>query len=125
MSVDFSQAQLPTVLERNERTVHEGFWRKLRRLAGHLPFAEDLVAAYYCAFDPTTPLPARAALIAAIAYFVMPFDLIPDFIAGFGYTDDATVLATAIGIAGRYMRPEHRAAARRALLRPEPPINPS
>jgi len=125
MSLDFAHAQLPAVLERNERIVHEGFWRKLRRLAGHVPFAEDLVAAYFCAVDPATPLPARAALIAAIAYFVLPFDLIPDFIAGFGYSDDATVLATAIGIAGRYMRPEHRAAARRVLLRPEPNISPS
>ncbi len=119
MAVDFGQAQLPTVYERNERTVREGFWRKVRRLAGQLPFAEDLVAAYFCALDPLTPLPARAALIAALAYFVVPFDLIPDFIAGLGYTDDATALAAAIGIAGSYMRPEHRAAARRALLRPD------
>jgi uncharacterized membrane protein YkvA (DUF1232 family) len=123
MAIDFAQAQLPSVFASNERTVREGFWRKLRRLAGHVPFAEDLVAAYYCALDPATPLPARAALIAALAYFVVPFDLIPDFIAGFGYSDDATALAAAIGIAGSYMRPEHRAAARRALLRPE--ISPS
>ena len=119
MLIDFAQAQLPTVLARNERIVGESFWRKLRRLAGLVPFSEDLVAAYFCAADPATPLPARAALIAALAYFVVPFDLIPDFIAGFGYSDDATALAAAIGIAGSYMRPEHRAAARRMLLRPE------
>src|SRR5262249_56625543 len=99
--------------------VREGFWRKVRRLAGQLPFAEDLVAAYYCAVDPLTPLPARAALVAALAYFVVPLDLIPDFIAGFGYTDDAAALAAAISITGNYMRPQHRAAGRRALLRPE------
>jgi len=119
MSVDFFEAQLPAVLARNERTVREGFWRKLRRVIGHVPFTEDLVAAYFCAVDPTTPLPARAALVAALAYFVVPVDLIPDFIAGFGYSDDATALITAIGIAGSYMRPEHRSAARRVLLRPE------
>jgi uncharacterized membrane protein YkvA (DUF1232 family) len=119
MSVDFVQAQLPAVLARNEQTVREGFWCKLRRVIGRLPFTEDLVAAYFCAVDPMTPLPARAALVAALAYFVVPVDLIPDFLAGFGYSDDATALATAIGIAGSYMRPEHRVAARRALLRPE------
>src|SRR6185295_11715754 len=119
MSLDFAEAQLPVVYSRNERTVREGFWRKLRRLAGMMPFSEDLVAAYFCAVDPLTPLPARAALVAALAYFVVPMDLIPDFIAGFGYSDDATALATAIGIAGSYMRDEHRAAARRALLKPE------
>ncbi len=119
MAIDFAQAQLPAVLERNEQTVREGFWRKFRRVVGQVPFAEDLVAAYFCAIDPLTPLPARAALFAAIAYFVVPIDLIPDFIAGFGYSDDAAALAAAIGIAGRYLRPEHRAAARRVLLRPD------
>lgn len=32
-------------------------------------------------------------IVAAIIYFVMPFDALPDFIAGFGLTDDAAVLA--------------------------------
>jgi len=117
MSMDFADAQGPVIYSRNERTVREGFWRKLRRFAGMLPFSEDLVAAYYCAVDPLTPLPARMALMAALAYFVVPVDLVPDFIAGFGFADDATALGTAIGVAGSYMRPEHRAAARRALLR--------
>lgn len=31
-------------------------------------------------------------VIAAILYFVNPFDLIPDFVPFFGYTDDATIL---------------------------------
>lgn len=119
MSIDFAQAHLPSVLARNERTVRDGFWRKLRRVIGSLPFAEDLVAAYFCAIDPSTPLPARAALVAALAYFVVPIDLIPDFIAGFGFSDDAAALTAAIGIAGTYMRAEHRAAARRVLLRAE------
>ncbi|MBI1211448.1 MAG: DUF1232 domain-containing protein [Alphaproteobacteria bacterium] len=119
MAVDFVEAQLPVVLARNERTVHDGFWRKLRRVIGQLPFVEDLVAAYFCAVDPLTPLPARAALVAALAYFIIPIDLVPDFIAGFGYSDDAAALTAAIGIAGSYMRAEHRAAARRVLLRAE------
>lgn len=117
MSFDAAEAQLPVVYSRNERTVRDGFWRKVRRLAGMLPFSEDLVATYYCALDPLTPLPARMALTAALAYFVVPIDLVPDFIAGFGFADDATALATAIGVAGSYMRAEHRAAARQALLR--------
>jgi hypothetical protein len=45
MSVDLVEAQLPVVLARNERTVRDGFWRKLRRVIGLVPFAEDLVAA--------------------------------------------------------------------------------
>ena len=107
---------LPARIARNERIVREGFWRKLRRALGRIPFAEDAVAAFYCATDSQTPLHARAILLAAVAYFVMPIDVIPDAIAGLGFTDDATVLATAIAVAGAHIRPEHRATARRVLL---------
>ena len=44
----------PTV-DRDEARVRSGFWRKARRVASGLPFAEDLLAAYYCAFDWNTP----------------------------------------------------------------------
>jgi uncharacterized membrane protein YkvA (DUF1232 family) len=103
-------------MSRNERIVREGFWRQLRRFIGTIPFAEDVVAAYYCALDQRTPLHARAILLGAVAYFVTPFDVIPDVIAGIGFTDDATVLAAAIAIAGTHITSEHREAARRVLL---------
>ena len=32
-------------------------------------------------------------LVASVAYFVMPIDLIPDVVVGLGYVDDATLLA--------------------------------
>ncbi len=107
---------LPDRMARNERIVREGFWRTLRRFIGTLPFAEDAVAAYYCALDRRTPLHARAILLGAVAYFVTPFDVIPDVVAGLGLTDDATVLATAIAVAGAHIKVEHREAARRVLL---------
>ena len=106
----------PALIARNERIVRDGFWRKLRRLIGKLPFAEDLVAAYFCTVDRETPLAARAMLLGALAYFVLPTDAIPDFVAGFGYSDDATVLATAIAVAGANILPKHRDAARNVLL---------
>ncbi len=110
------QIALPAGVARNERIVREGLWHKLRRWIGRIPFAEDLVAAYFCATDPATPLTARAVLIAAVAYFVLPIDAIPDTIAVFGFSDDATVLATAVAVAGANITPKHREAARRALL---------
>jgi uncharacterized membrane protein YkvA (DUF1232 family) len=113
---NFDYAALPAVLARNERTVREGFWRKLRRLAGRVPFTTDLVAAYYCAMDPATPFRARAILLGAVAYFVMPIDVAPDAIAVLGFTDDATVLATAIAVAGAHILPKHRDDVRRTLL---------
>jgi uncharacterized membrane protein YkvA (DUF1232 family) len=107
---------LPERMARDERIVRDGFWRKLRRFAGTIPFAEDAVAAYYCALDRRTPLAARAILLGAVAYFVTPIDVIPDMVVGLGFTDDATVLATAIAVAGAHIQVEHREAARRVLL---------
>ena len=116
MSETQSPTNLPAPLVRDERIVRDGFWRKLRRLVGKVPFAEDLVAVYYCATDSATPLGARAVLCAALAYFVLPLDAIPDFAAVVGFTDDAAVLATAIAVAGAHIQPAHREAARRTLL---------
>jgi uncharacterized membrane protein YkvA (DUF1232 family) len=102
---------------RDEETVRREFWRKLRRFAARLPFAEDLLAAYYCAFDRDTPFQVKAALIGALAYFVLPFDAIPDMLPVLGFADDAAVLATALRLVASHMRPEHREAARRAMAR--------
>jgi uncharacterized membrane protein YkvA (DUF1232 family) len=93
------------------------FWIKAKRLAARLPFAEDLLAAYYCAFDRATPLRVRIALLAALAYFVLPFDFIPDLLPLVGFTDDAAVLFTAIRLVSGHMREEHRLAAREAMAR--------
>src|ERR1051326_5699983 len=53
-----------------ERTVRRDFWTALKQFAGRLPFVEDLVAAYYCALDPATPMRVRGVLLAALAYFI-------------------------------------------------------
>src|SRR5437588_13051700 len=58
----------------NPQSLRREFWAKAKRVAGSLPFAEDLLAAYYCAFDRSTPSHVKAALLGALAYFVLPFD---------------------------------------------------
>jgi uncharacterized membrane protein YkvA (DUF1232 family) len=103
-----------------ERKVRRDFWKKLKRFAGRVPFVEDLVAAYYCALDPDTPLRVRAMLLAAIAYFILPIDLIPDVIAGFGFADDAAVLTGVMTLVANHITPTHRAAAAQALERELP-----
>jgi len=102
-------------MRRDQRRVEDGFWRKLRRNAGRLPFVDQLLAAYFCAIDPRTPLQAKAILFGAIAYFVLPFDVIPDFIAGLGFTDDAAVLAAAVRSILPHIKDGHRSRARDAM----------
>src|SRR5882757_2216811 len=99
----------------NEARVRHDFWAKIGRVASRLPFAEDFLAAYYCAFDRATPLQVKAALLGALAYFVLPFDVIPDVLPILGYTDDAAVLVTALRLVSGHITPLHREAARRAL----------
>ena len=91
------------------------FWRKLKRGAAKLPFAEDLVAAFYCAFDAQTPRHVQAALLGALAYFVLPFDFVPDMLPILGFGDDAAVLVTALRMVSGHIRPEHREAAKAKL----------
>ena len=110
-----AKTQDPQVMRRNEVQVERGFWAKLRRLGGRLPFMEDAVAAYFCAFDPATPRPVKAMLLAALAYFVVPSDMIPDFIAGLGFTDDATVLLMTLRAVSGSVAPRHRRRARQRL----------
>jgi uncharacterized membrane protein YkvA (DUF1232 family) len=106
---------------RDEERVRRGFWRKAGRVAARLPFAEDLLAAYFCAFDRATPLPVKAALFGALAYFVLPFDFVPDLLPFLGFADDAAVLLTTLRMIAGNMRPEHRDAACTALERMKRP----
>ena len=99
----------------DEQTVRAGFWPKVARVAARIPFAEDLLAAYYCAFDRNTPNHVRVILLGALAYFVMPIDVVPDLLPMFGFADDAAVLAAALKAVSDAIRPEHREAAQRKL----------
>ena len=105
----------PAKLAEDEAKVRGGFWHKLKRVVAKIPFAEDLLAAYYCAMDSATPTYVRAVLLAALAYFILPADVVPDLVAVVGFSDDAAVLAAAIGAVRSHFKPEHRARAKAAL----------
>jgi uncharacterized membrane protein YkvA (DUF1232 family) len=104
-------------LAEDRESVRKRFWIKLKKVAAKLPFAEDLLAAYYCAFDKQTPRHVQAALLGAIADFILPFDFIPDMMPVLGFTDDAAILATAIRLVATHITEDHREAARAALKR--------
>ena len=118
MASDFSMGFEPADrLAQDRDSVRRRFWIKLKKVAGKLPFIEDLLAAYYCAFDKQTPRHVQVALLGAIAYFILPFDFIPDMMPVLGFTDDAAVLATVIRLVAGNITEDHREAARAALKR--------
>lgn len=98
-----------------ESEVREKFWRTAKKAARQVPFMDEVVAAYYCALDNKTPLRAKAILLAALGYFVLPADAIPDFVFGVGFTDDVAVLTAAIAAVRAHITPAHRLVAREAL----------
>ena len=115
--IDPSHALVPATVKVNEKRVSRGFLPKLKKVAARIPFAADLVQVWYCARDPDTPAGAKALMMAALAYFVVPTDVIPDMIAGLGFTDDAAVLAAVLATVGRNLKPRHKEAAREWLAK--------
>jgi uncharacterized membrane protein YkvA (DUF1232 family) len=101
----------------DEQIVRESFWTKARRTLGKVPFSVEAVAAFYCATDAATPTMVRVTLFGALAYFILPFDIIPDFVIGLGYTDDAAVMLAAYTACKTYITDEHRAKARTWLMK--------
>ena len=112
---DYSQTERDET--RDEAQVRQGFWRKARQTLGQVPFTDQAVAAVYGATDSATPLRIAGVLFGALAYFILPFDTIPDFILGLGYTDDAALIVGAIALAQAHITEEHRAKARAWLLK--------
>lgn len=108
---------LPEAARSDEKRVRRGFWAKIRRVAGQAGFVREATAAYYCALDPATPTRVRVLLLAALAYFVMPADAIPDFLAGIGFTDDIAVLLAAWRAVAPQIQDRHRDRADEVLVR--------
>ena len=100
---------------RDEARVRKGFVRKVGQVAAKIPFAPDALALYFAARDPMTPRKTKGLMLAALGYFVLPTDVIPDVFAGVGFTDDAAVIAAVIALAGSAIRPQHKTRAREFL----------
>ncbi|MCA1368953.1 DUF1232 domain-containing protein [Bradyrhizobium sp. BRP14] len=101
--------------ERREHKVRRRFWPTFRRAARQIPFSRDLVAAYYCAIDPNTPTRTRGILLAALAYFVLPLDFLPDMLAVVGFSDDIAVLTAAFAAIRGQLKETHYQKADEAM----------
>ena len=118
-STDEMVAKMARNVDANERYVRANLRSKVTRTLGKLGFVREAVAAYYCARDPNTPARVKAAILAALAYFVMPVDVIPDLIAVLGFTDDATVFWAAYRFVKPYISAQHRAKSQAFLGAPD------
>jgi uncharacterized membrane protein YkvA (DUF1232 family) len=113
--LDPSRALAPVAIRVNETRVRRGFLPKLRRVAAKVPFAGEALAVFLAARDPATPKAAKGMMLAALAYFVLPTDAIPDIFPVVGFTDDAAVIAAMIALVGANVKAAHRDRAKAML----------
>lgn len=97
--------------EKQEEYVKKGLLNKIKKHASKISFAKDAVAMYFCAMDSNTPFTAKLTAIGALAYIVLPLDLIPDIILVVGYTDDAAAFWAAYKIISIHITDGHRKQA--------------
>jgi uncharacterized membrane protein YkvA (DUF1232 family) len=100
------------------------FWNRLGDWARRIK--RDVVAVYFAARDPGTPLWLRGLALAVAAYALSPIDLIPDFIPLLGYLDDLLIVPLGLWLVIRLLPPEvleaSRARASTVLARPRSPV---
>ena len=70
------------------------FWDKIKNIAKKAgeTILRPVLTLYYILQDNEVSTKKKAYIIGALGYFILPVDLIPDFIAVIGYTDDLAVI---------------------------------
>lgn len=95
----------------------ESFWAKVGKyalVAGKQVIGKALTL-YACLKDKDTPAWARAVIVTALGYFILPMDAIPDMTPAAGYSDDLGALAAALSVVAVHIKPEHQEWAKEKM----------
>ena len=90
------------------------FWNKVSKCATKMgsKLVYNVLILYYVMKSPGVPLPIKAAIVGALAYVIVPTDLIPDFIPVGGYSDDLAAIVAAVGMVADHITPDIQARAK-------------
>ena len=101
-----------------DRYSEEGLWEKIRKNIAKIgvKVIYQALLLFYVAQSPNCPTKIKAGIIGALGYLISPLDLIPDFMPGIGFADDAAAIATAVALAQVYINDEIRAQARAKIV---------
>ncbi len=80
--------------------VDENLWEKLEHSGKRISFAKDILALYNYMKDPLVRWYRKAIVVAALIYFIVPIDTIPDITPFFGYLDDIGVITALLKYLG-------------------------
>lgn len=89
---DISGEEDEEVYRQQARQVNDRFEEKLERVGGSLRFAQDLIALFRYFMDPGVAWQRKTIVVAALLYFIIPIDAIPDLAPFVGYLDDFGVI---------------------------------
>ena len=101
-----------------DRYSEEGLWEKIRKNIAKIgvKVIYQALLLFYVAQSPNCPTKIKAGIIGALGYLISPLDLIPDFMPGIGFADDAAAIAAAVALAQVYINDEIRAQARAKIV---------
>lgn len=90
-----------------------GLWSKITNVAKKAgqKVIYTVLLLYYVLISPDVPLKYKSIIVGALGYFILPVDLVPDFIPVVGYTDDLAALAAVLKTVADCLTPEIEAQA--------------
>lgn len=94
--------------------INDGLLHRLLRRVGRT-VARPAIQCFEMVIDGQTPHQARLTVLAALAYLLVPLDLIPDFIPVAGFSDDLVAITALLRLCTRYVSPQIRERVERRL----------
>ncbi len=105
---ELDQLDIPDTEEeytQKEQYVRENFEEKIQSLRGGIRLAKHVLALFRYMTDEAIPWYKKSIVVAALVYFIMPVDAIPDMLPLIGYLDDFGVIAAVLGFLGKEIKP--------------------
>ena len=107
-------ALVPQKIEQYGRHYDDhSLWSKIKSAAAKAgrKVIYNVLLLYYMLTDATIPLRHKRLIIGVLGYFILPIDLVPDFIPIAGYTDDLAALTWGVYCVIKSITPEVKAQA--------------
>ncbi len=85
--------------------------KKVFKIAGR-GLTEKLFLLYNLFIDSKVPKNVKLVIASGLSYFILPFDSIPDFLVGIGFTDDLAVILGIVYMLTTHITDEHKQNAK-------------
>ena len=102
---DFEEFNSKKDVDEATEIIEDKLWIKLEKFGNKISFAKDLMALYRYLLDNNVGWQRKAIVAAALIYFIVPIDIIPDLAPLFGYMDDLGVIMATLKFLGHELIP--------------------